>query len=202
MPEDYFMKNFLQADTSQTVSTEIVPQIAIALALVWVLAIIVMAMGVDEGIGKISKVFMPLLTVLFIIVVIQALFLDGAAEGLNAFFTPNWNALRNPTVWVAAYGQIFFSLSVGFGIMLTYSSYLKPRTNLTGTGLVTALRTPPLRCWRALACLQPWATWPPSRTSQSARSPPPVLVWLSLRSPQSLTRCRWALFSAYSSSPR
>ena len=138
MPEDYFMKDFLQADTSQTVSTEIVPQIAIALALVWVLAIIVMAMGVDEGIGKISKVFMPLLTVLFIIVVIQALFLDGAAEGLNAFFTPNWNALRNPTVWVAAYGQIFFSLSVGFGIMLTYSSYLKPRTNLTGTGLVTA----------------------------------------------------------------
>ena len=138
MPEDYFMKNFLQADTSQTVSTEIVPQIAIALALVWVLAIIVMAMGVDEGIGKISKVFMPLLTVLFIIVVIQALFLDGAAEGLNAFFTPKWDALRNPTVWVAAYGQIFFSLSVGFGIMLTYSSYLKPRTNLTGTGLVTA----------------------------------------------------------------
>ena len=138
MPEDYFMKNFLQADTSQTVSTEIVPQIAIALALVWVLAIIVMAMGVDEGIGKISKVFMPLLTVLFIIVVIQALFLDGAAEGLNAFFTPNWDALRNPTVWVAAYGQIFFSLSVGFGIMLTYSSYLRPRTNLTGTGLVTA----------------------------------------------------------------
>ena len=138
MPEDYFMKDFLQADTSQTVSTEIVPQIAIALALVWVLAIIVMAMGVDEGIGKISKVFMPLLTVLFIIVVIQALFLDGAAEGLNAFFTPKWDALRNPTVWVAAYGQIFFSLSVGFGIMLTYSSYLKPRTNLTGTGLVTA----------------------------------------------------------------
>ena len=138
MPEDYFMKDFLQADASQTVSTEIVPQIAIALALVWVLAIIVMAMGVDEGIGKISKVFMPLLTVLFIIVVIQALFLDGAAEGLNAFFTPKWDALRNPTVWVAAYGQIFFSLSVGFGIMLTYSSYLKPRTNLTGTGLVTA----------------------------------------------------------------
>jgi len=136
MPEDYFMKDFLQADTSQTVSTEIVPQIAIALALVWVLAIIVMAMGVDEGIGKISKVFMPLLTVLFIIVVIQALFLDGAAEGLNAFFTPNWDALRNPTVWVAAYGQIFFSLSVGFGIMLTYSSYLKRRTDLTGSGLV------------------------------------------------------------------
>lgn len=136
-PGDYFGETFLQADTSATVSTHIVPQIAIALALVWVVAIIVLAAGVDEGIGKTAKIFMPLLTVLFIIVVIQALFLPGAAKGLNAFFTPDWSALSDPTVWIAAYGQIFFSLSVCFGIMLTYSSYLKPRTNLTGTGLVT-----------------------------------------------------------------
>ena len=59
-------------------------------------------------------------------------------EELNAFFTPNWSALSNPSVWVAAYGQIFYSLSVSFGIMMTYASYLKPRTNLTGTGMVTA----------------------------------------------------------------
>lgn len=137
-PQDYFLKDFLQMDPSVTFSFSIVPQIAVALALVWVLAIVVLAMGVDEGIGKVSKIFMPILTALFIIVVLQALFLPGAAAGLNAFFTPDWGALSNPSVWVAAYGQIFFSLSVGFGIMLTYSSYLKPRTNLTGTGLVTA----------------------------------------------------------------
>ncbi|MDO4910458.1 MAG: sodium-dependent transporter [Corynebacterium sp.] len=136
-PADYFMTDFLKADTSHTFSTHIVGQIAIALALVWIITILVLAMGIDEGIGKASKIFMPILTVLFLIVVIQALFLPGAAQGLNAFFTPNWSALSNPSVWVAAYGQIFFSLSVGFGIMLTYSSYLKPRTNLTGTGLVT-----------------------------------------------------------------
>src|SRR5699024_7798577 len=47
-----------------------------------------------------------------------------------------WGALLNPGVWIAAYGQIFFSLSVGFGIMITYSSFLKKRTNLTGSGLV------------------------------------------------------------------
>ena len=80
---------------------------------------------------------MPILTVLFLIVVIAALFLPGAGTGLDALFTPRWEALKDPSIWVAAYGQIFFSLSVGFGIMLTYSSYLKPRTNLTGTGLVT-----------------------------------------------------------------
>ena len=60
-----------------------------------------------------------------------------AGEGLNALFTPDWSALRDYKVWMAALGQIFFSLSVGFGIMLTYSSYLRRRrSNLVGTGLV------------------------------------------------------------------
>ncbi|MCX7444431.1 sodium-dependent transporter [Corynebacterium sp. P7003] len=137
-PNTYFFEDFLKFDSSQMMSMDIVPQIALALAFVWILAIIVLAMGVDEGIGRISKVFMPILTVLFILVVGYSVTLEGAAEGLNAFFTPNWAALSDPGVWVAAYGQIFFSLSICFGIMLTYSSYLKPRTNLTGTGLVTA----------------------------------------------------------------
>ena len=116
---------------------DIVPQIAIALFIVWIAAIAVLAIGVDKGIGRVTMVFMPLLVIIFLIVVIQAVLLPGAEIGLDALFTPNWEALKNPTVWIAAYGQIFFSLSVGFGIMLTYSSYLKPRTNLTNTGLVT-----------------------------------------------------------------
>ncbi|AZA13186.1 sodium-dependent transporter [Corynebacterium choanae] len=137
-PDEYFMTDFLQFDPEQTFSFNIVAPIAIAVAVVWIVCIIVLAMGVDEGIGKISKIFMPILTVLFITVVIAAVMLPGAATGLDAFFTPNWEALKDPGVWIAAYGQIFFSLSICFGIMLTYASYLKPRTNLTGTGLVTA----------------------------------------------------------------
>lgn len=67
---------------------------------------------------------------------ITALFLPGSAKGLNALFTPDWSKLLEPTVWVAAYGQIFFSLSICFGIMITYSSYLKKQSDLTGSGLV------------------------------------------------------------------
>ncbi|GAB2505595.1 sodium-dependent transporter [Corynebacterium atrinae] len=137
-PNAYFFGDFLQFDDTATFSTDIVPQIALALAVVWIAAIIVLAIGVDKGIGRVSMFFMPILVVLFVIVVIQALLLPGAAAGLDALFTPEWSALANPTVWIAAYGQIFFSLSVGFGIMLTYSSYLRPRSNLTGTGLTTA----------------------------------------------------------------
>ena len=136
-PDTYFFSDFLQFDAESTFSLDIVPQIALTLFLVWLLAIIVLAIGVDKGIGKVSMIFMPILVIIFFIVCIRAVFLPGAEVGLDALFTPDWSALTNPTVWVAAYGQIFFSLSVGFGIMLTYSSYLKPRTNLTGTGLVT-----------------------------------------------------------------
>jgi NSS family neurotransmitter:Na+ symporter len=57
-------------------------------------------------------------------------------QGLNAFFTPNWAAMWDYKVWLAAFGHTFFSLSVGFGIMVTYASYLKPKTNLTGSGLI------------------------------------------------------------------
>jgi NSS family neurotransmitter:Na+ symporter len=56
--------------------------------------------------------------------------------GLDALFTPNWAALLEPGVWAAAFGQIFFSLSIGFGIMITYASYVDRKTDMTGSGLV------------------------------------------------------------------
>lgn len=95
--------------------------------------------GVRRGVELANKIFMPLLVILFSILVIQAVRLPGAVDGLNAFFTPNWEAMSNYKVWLAAFGHIFFSLSVGFGIMLTYASYLKRKTNLTGSGIVVAL---------------------------------------------------------------
>jgi NSS family neurotransmitter:Na+ symporter len=112
--------------------------ILVTFLLVWVALIIIMVLGVQNGIAKSNMVAIPLLVVMFVILVIQAMRLPGAFDGLNALFTPNWSALTHPGVWVAAYGQIFFSLSVAFGIMLTYSSYLKKKSDLTGSGLVVA----------------------------------------------------------------
>lgn len=108
----------------------------IALAGLWILCIGIVAVGVDKGIGLANRVFLPLLILVFGALVVRALFLEGAATGLDAFFTPDWNAIKDPDVWVAAYGQVFFSTSVAIGAMLTYASYLKRRTNLTGSGLV------------------------------------------------------------------
>lgn len=137
-PDEFFMKDFLHVDDSSAWSGDFNTSILIVMIAVWAICILTLATNINKGIGRVTLFFVPVLTVLFLIMVIRALFLDGAAEGLEALFNPNWSVLKNPSVWIAAYGQIFFSLSIGFGIMVTYASYLKPRTNITGTGLVTA----------------------------------------------------------------
>lgn len=137
--KDFFYSDFLQmGDVKGGISTQFVPQVGIPLIAVWIVLIIIMGLGVKRGIGRANVVLMPLLTVMFAALVVQSLFLPGAIDGLNAFFTPNWDALADPGVWASAYGHIFFSLSVAFGIMVTYSSYLKRKTDLTGSGLVVA----------------------------------------------------------------
>lgn len=133
----FFVQDFLRlADPG--VSIEFVPTVVIPLIVVWIAAIVSMALGLRRGLDRVNKLTLPLLVVLFGALVAYALTLPGAVDGLNAFFTPDWLALADPTVWIAAYGHIFFSFSVGFGIMLTYSSYLKTRSDLTGSGLVVA----------------------------------------------------------------
>ncbi|WP_313355268.1 sodium-dependent transporter [Microbacterium sp.] len=135
--QDYFFSDFLEmGDIKNGISLEFVPQVGIPLIGVWLVVITIMALGVKRGIGVANMILMPLLTLMFVTLVVQALFLPGAMDGLNAFFTPNWEALADPGVWASAYGHIFFSLSVSFGIMVTYSSYLKRKTDLTGSGLV------------------------------------------------------------------
>lgn len=138
-PGKFFQSSFLNQASETTVSLDFVPAVLIPLAIVWVAVLLILSLGVQRGIARSNMVFIPLLVVIFAIIVVRALFLTGAGRGLNALFTPDWSALGDSGVWVAAYGQIFFSLSIGFGIMITYSSYLKRRTNLTSSGLVVGL---------------------------------------------------------------
>jgi len=138
-PAGFLLSDYLEASNEVALTSDIVASVAVPLALVWIAAIVVLTLGVSRGLERVNIIVMPLLAVTFGAVVVRALFLDGAAEGLNAFFTPDWGALSDPNVWIAAYGQIFFSLSIAFGIMITYASYRRRRSNLTGPGLVVAL---------------------------------------------------------------
>ena len=136
-PIDFFIGEFLKmGDINNGVSFEFVGMVTGPLIAMWVIALGVLSMGIQKGIAKSSSILMPVLVVMFVALVIYSLFLPGATKGLDALFTPDWSKLSNPSVWIAAYGQIFFSLSICFGIMVTYASYLKKESDLTGSGLV------------------------------------------------------------------
>lgn len=135
--KDFFLKDFLHH--SSELSSQHVPHLLLGLIIVWTIALLIMFGGIKKGVELANKICIPLLLLMFGFMVIKAVTLPGASVGLNAFFTPNWSAMINPKVWLAAYGHVFFSLSVGFGIMVTYASYLNKNTNLTGSGLVVGL---------------------------------------------------------------
>ncbi len=130
----FFTGSYLQNEPGVTLS--FVPGVLIPLVVIWAAAIVILALGVNKGVEKANMVFIPLLCVAFLVLVVRAVFLPGAVDGLNALFTPDFSKLTDPSVWVAAYGQIFFSLSIAFGIMITYSSYRKRKSNQTSPGLV------------------------------------------------------------------
>ncbi|RPK85022.1 MULTISPECIES: sodium-dependent transporter [Streptomyces] len=135
-PEAFLFGDFLRAPEAPSFLDGYVPGVFWPLIIVWVVVLAILAFGIRRGIERANKLFIPLLFVLFAALVIRAVTLDGAATGLDALFSPNWSELGNGSVWVAAYGQIFFSLSIGFGIMVTYASYLGRRADLTGSAMV------------------------------------------------------------------
>ncbi len=102
------------------------------------LNIVILLFGVQKGIERLSNVLMPLLFVLLVIFCGVSLSLPGAAEGLDYFLNPDFSKIT-PGVALNALGQAFFSLSLGMGILVTYSSYYPRDTRLTRTAVTVSL---------------------------------------------------------------
>jgi len=105
----------------------------------WLISFVVLFAGVKAGIEKANKIFMPLLIVILLIILIRGVTLPGAALGLELLFKPDFSKILDGRVWVAAYGQIFFSLSIAFAIMITYSSYLPKKSDIVNNAFMTGL---------------------------------------------------------------
>ena len=99
--------------------------------------VIVMA-GISGGIEKASKVMMPALFIMTIIVMVRSLTLEGAMEGVRFLLAPDFSVIDGSVI-LAALGQVFFSLSLGMGCMITYGSYLGKDENLVKSSLTTPL---------------------------------------------------------------
>lgn len=94
--------------------------------------------GVRKGIEKISNILMPILFLLLIVFAIVCCSLPGAGDGLSFFLSPDFGKIT-PQVVVSALGQAFFSLSLGMGILITYSAYYPHETNLTNTAVTVSI---------------------------------------------------------------
>nr|WP_295971069.1 sodium-dependent transporter [uncultured Bacillus sp.] len=111
----------------------------LGLALFLLINIIIIALGVQNGIEKANKYMMPLLFIFFIILVIRSLTLDGAMEGVKFFLQPDFSKITSESV-LYALGQSFFALAVGFSCMVTYSSYLDKNVSIpTAAGSVVLM---------------------------------------------------------------
>lgn len=88
------------------------------------LTALIVLFGVEKGVEKVSKVMMPVLVIMTIGIAIYGLFMPGALEGLKYYVIPNFEHFNYMTI-VAAMGQLFYSMSIAMGIMITYGSYMK-----------------------------------------------------------------------------
>lgn len=86
---------------------------------------LILLLGVSNGIEKVNKIMMPTFYILFLLLLVRVLMLDGAKDGINYLFVPKWEYLSQPKTWIYALGQAFFSLSIAGSGMIVYGSYLK-----------------------------------------------------------------------------
>ena len=102
----------------------------VGVIILWVVLWFIAHRNVDKGIGKVSKVLIPVLFVIMGFIIIYALTLPGAEIGINTLLTPDWTKLVDVNIWLAAFAQIIFSLSMGQAIAITYASYLPENSKL------------------------------------------------------------------------
>lgn len=137
-PADFFLHKVLQiSEGPGTLGGFSVPVL-----IGWVIAWIAVYLSIKDGtksVGKVVKWTVPLPIIMLGILLIRGITLPGAAEGINYYLAPNFSKLLDPKVWAAAYGQIFFSLSVAFGVMVAYASYLPKKSDITNNAIITAL---------------------------------------------------------------
>lgn len=128
---------FAHADHSNTHFGELIgnPYWTIGFhALFMVTVVLIVFAGVQKGIERGSKILMPLLLVILIILMIRGLTLDGAEKGVEFLLNPDWSKVNGDTV-LTALGHAFFTLSLGMGAMMTYGSYMSKKDSIFNSAL-------------------------------------------------------------------
>lgn len=135
----FFTTTLLHSTTSLSGISDIIIPILLALLVMWFILWYISHQNLSDGIGKYSKFLIPTLVIIMVIIVFVSLTLPGANVGYNNLFEPNWITILDYNIWLVAAGQILFSLSLGWGVVTTYSSYLPEGSNLIKNGLIVTI---------------------------------------------------------------
>ena len=130
------MKSTFAGHMKEYISDTWTPMVATVIMIV--INIGVLLGGVQKGIERLSNWLMPVLFVLLVVFCIRALSFEKSLEGYTFFLRPDWSVVTSGT-FISALGQAFFSLSLGMGVLVTYSSYFPGDTNLTKTAVTVSL---------------------------------------------------------------
>ena len=138
-PNAFFTTTLLQSSESYMGLLNFIPLIAVAMLVGWVIIWFISHRDLEEGLGKVSKLLVPLLFIIMVVIVGFSLTLPGASIGLAELFNPDWSLLGHFEIWMAAFGQIVFSLSLGMSIAFTYASYTRDDADLITNTISIAL---------------------------------------------------------------
>ena len=131
----YFVNTVGGSSNLSNASFLLIPT-TVGVLLLWIVLWFISHRNVDKGIGKVSKILIPALFVIMGAIIIYALTLPGANVGIATLLTPDWGKLTDVNIWLAAFAQIIFSLSMGQAIALTYASYLPENSKLIDNVLI------------------------------------------------------------------
>ncbi|MCA9204367.1 MAG: sodium-dependent transporter [Planctomycetales bacterium] len=146
-PDAYgnYLNNYVGADADGALFSGSNPSFLLILVVAFVLNFTLIYRGVTKGIEMFCRVAMPLMALLAIIVLVRVLTLGAPIDpdqnvvtGLGFMWNPRSDRLWDPQTWLAASGQIFFSLSVGFGVIINYASYLSEKDDVVLSGLTSS----------------------------------------------------------------
>ena len=134
-----FFTSYVGGSSNLASATTIIFPTLICTLILWVIFWAVSAKGVDKGSGRISAVLIPLLFIIMILIFVYAFTLPGFSIGITTLLTPDWSALLNVNVWLAAFGQTIFTLSIGQAMVYTYASYLPKNSKLVDEVLLVVV---------------------------------------------------------------
>lgn len=115
-----------------------VPLMVMAMLASWAMIYLCLFKGV-KWVSKVVLLTVPLPWIMLLILTIRGLTLDGAITGLEFYLEPRWTKLMEPETWRYAFAQVFFSMSLGFAVMLSYASFLHRKSDLNNNALVIGL---------------------------------------------------------------